>query len=158
MPTERTPSANNLAKPPPRPFDHGLRSKAMKPKIAARGREIADHLLTAGHLDPTLDEIACLEVGRLCAVIEACDASIESRGVVTGSGGARNIVSIRLSASRALESWLGQLGQTPKSRAEVIAALRDVRRPDFSESYQRRLAAIRSKNGDSDASDGHADD
>lgn len=66
---------------------------------------------------------------------------------MTGSGGARNIVSIRLSASRALESWLGQLGQTPKSRAEVIGALRDVRRPDFSEAYSRRLTALREQNG-----------
>ena len=76
----------------------------MRPRIAERGREIADHLLRAEHLDPALDEIACLEVGRSCAVIEVCDASIESRGVVTGSGAARNIVSMRLSASRALES------------------------------------------------------
>lgn len=145
--TDRTSNADFPARRRGRPIEHGLRSQAAKPRIAERGREIAEHLLQAGHLDPGLDEIACLEVGRLCAVIEACDQSIESRGVVTGSGAARNIVSIRLSASRALESWLSQLGQTPKARAEVVAALKDVSRPDFAESYQRRLAQLRSANG-----------
>lgn len=134
---ERTSTANKGGRPP----THGARSK---PLIAARGREIADHLLKAGHLDPGLDELACLEVGRLCAVIEACDAAIESRGVVTGSGAARNIVNMRLSASRALESWLAQLGQTPKSRAEVVGALRSVQAPGFKERYEARLAAVRS--------------
>src|SRR5205085_1477021 len=125
----RTLSADFPTRQRGRPIEHGLRSERAKPRIAERGREIADHLLRAGHLDPGLDEIACVEVGRLIAVIEACDASIESRGVVTGSGGARNIVSIRLSASRALESWLSQLGQTPRARADVVAALRDISRP-----------------------------
>lgn len=150
-PGERTSSADLPSAGRGRPVEHGLRSARLKPRIAERGREIADHLLQAGHLDPGLDEIACVEVGRLIAVMEACDQSIESRGVVTGSGGARNIVSIRLSASRALESWLGQLGQTPKSRAEVVGALRDVRRPDFAESYNRRLAELRAKNSGEEA-------
>ena len=132
----RTSSANPVG----RPIEHGLRSERTRPRIEERGREIAEHLLRAGHLDPTLDEVACVEVGRLIAVIEACDRSIESRGVVTGSGGARNIVSIRLSASRALESWLSQLGQTPRARADVVSALREATTPSFPERYRARLA------------------
>lgn len=148
MADERTLTAHRARRAPGRPVVHGAQSK---PLIAARGREIADHLLSAGHLDPNLDQIACTEVGRLIAVIEACDIAIESRGVVTGSGAARNIVTMRLQASRTLQSWLSQLGQTPRARAEVIAALRDVSSPSFAESYQRRLAQVRERNGGDDA-------
>jgi hypothetical protein len=59
---------------------------ALKPLIAKRGGEIAGQLLAAGHLDSSLDVLACQEVGRLCAVVEACDAEIEKRGIATGSG------------------------------------------------------------------------
>jgi hypothetical protein len=149
MTAERTSTAHTERRGVGRPPTHGAQSK---PRIAERGAEIAEQLLAAGHLDVNLDSLACQEVGRLCAVIEACDQSIESRGVVTGSGAARNIVGIRLSASRALESWLRELGQTPKARAEVVAALRSSTAPSFSDSYTRRLAELRSgANGDGDA-------
>ena len=111
MAADRTEDAH---RGPGHPIDHGLHSKRMKPKIAERGREIADHLLRAGHLDPALDEIACLEVGRLCAVIEACDASIESRGVVTGSGADPQH---RLDAPQRF-SGVGELARAARADAE----------------------------------------
>jgi hypothetical protein len=64
----------------------------------------------------------------------------------------RNVVSVRLSASRALESWLRELGMTPRARTEVVAAPRSTNTPTFSERYQRRLAELR--HGEIVASDG----
>jgi hypothetical protein len=130
-----------------RPVEHGLRSKQMRPLIAERAAEIEAELLSAGHLDQRTHAIARAEVARVWALIELAEDSIDKRGVTTGSGATRNIVSLRISLSRELRAWLVQLGLTPKAQAEVVAALRDVSRPDFHESYQRKLAELRAANG-----------
>ena len=52
--------------------------------------------------------------------------------------------------TRAIATWTSLLGANPKARAEIIGALREVSRPDFAETYERRLAAIRARNGDAE--------
>lgn len=136
---ERTSDANLSRRGPGRP------PLIPKVRLAERAAEIAAALFErATHLDPALDAVAVNELARLCAYAEGIDADVERRGLTTGSGGLRGAAKLRMEVTRAIASWTSLLGANPKSRAEILGALRSVSQPTFSESYQRRLAALRS--------------
>ena len=120
----------------------------VKPAIEERSKAIADGIFQATHLDPTLDSVAVHELARLVAYAEAVDADVERRGLTTGSGGLRASARMRTEISRAIASWTSLLGANPKSRAEIVGALREATGPTFAQSYERRLREVRARSGD----------
>jgi hypothetical protein len=51
-------------------------------------------------------------------LIEAADCDLTERGL-TRRGDARNLLQLRLQASRRLEAWLAAYGLTPRGRVEL---------------------------------------
>jgi hypothetical protein len=100
---------------------HGAFSRTNR-ILAPRAAEIADAIMSAGHVDG-LDRLGAEEVGALMALIEALDNELERRGPVTRDGSPRKIVDLRLRASGRLERWLAAYGLTPAARADLLATL-----------------------------------
>jgi hypothetical protein len=72
-------------------------------------------------IDPSLgmrvsDRIAAGEVCRLCALLNAIDEDLATRGVSRSNGDARSLVAFRARVSGQLRHWCIQLGLTPASR------------------------------------------
>jgi hypothetical protein len=147
MTAERTSDGHSQRRGVGRPPIHGAQSRKVQ---VQRASELAEWILTMPHTSD-LDSAAASEIGRLLAMAEALDADLASRGVTTGSGAVRGAATLRLSVSKAILSWCNSLGMTPRARAEIIAALREVNAPTFGESYQARLAELRVGDGDADA-------
>jgi hypothetical protein len=114
-----------------------------------RARELTDWVLSMPHAS-SLDWASASEIGRLLAMSEALDNDLASRGVTTGSGAVRGAAKLRLECTRAILQWTNAMGMNAKSRAEIIASLREVNAPSFSESYASRLAQLRAGNGQGD--------
>ncbi len=90
--------------------------------LAPRAQEIADEIMTAGHV-VGLDRFGAEEIGSLLALIEALDAEIDRGGPLTRNGAPRKVVDLRLRASGRLERWLATYGLTPAARADLLARL-----------------------------------
>ena len=97
---------------------HNARHGAYSPRLReGRARAVADEILAAPHTVP-LDEYGALEIGRLLALCQALDVALAQRGVTGAQGRVRDLVDVRLRASRRLAEWLDRYGMTPKGRAE----------------------------------------
>jgi len=103
---------------PQRGNAHNAPHGAYSPRLReGRAREVADQVLAAPHTVP-LDEYGALEIGQLIALIQALDVALTQRGVTASQGRVRDLVDVRLRASRRLAEWLDRYGMTPKGRAE----------------------------------------
>jgi hypothetical protein len=87
-----------------------------------RAKEIAEAILSAPHVEG-VDEIGAAEIGRLVALIEACDRDLAERGLANRKGDVRKLVQLRLQASRRLQEWLSAFGLTPRGRADFARQL-----------------------------------
>ncbi len=90
--------------------------------LEPRAQEIAAEIMAAPWAS-ALDELAAVEIARICALIEAIDDEIASRGVTGRGGDVRKMIEIRLKASGRLQTWLDRFGLTPKGRADFAAVL-----------------------------------
>jgi hypothetical protein len=102
-----------------RPPIHGAHSRKVQ---TGRAKEVAEWVLTMPHTSE-MDWAAASEIGRLFAMAEALDSDLASRGVTTGSGAVRGAATLRLNVSKSILVWCNALGMTPRSRAEIAAAL-----------------------------------
>src|SRR5215204_451750 len=130
---------------PQRGNAHNAPHGAYSPRLReGRAREVADQVLAAPHTVP-LDEYGALEIGRLIALIQALDVALTQRGVTASQGRVRDLVDVRLRASRRLAEWLDRYGMTPKGRAEWA---RQLAAGGLASEIARRRATMRSGMGD----------
>ena len=78
------------------------------------------------HVVPA-DRLAAEEVARLVYLIGRVDASLEPRSLAHPRGKSMALLGERRLLSQRLESWLAHFALTPRSRAEWVRALTELR-------------------------------